>query len=304
MDLVDVIAAQGVDIELALQLVGSAEDSSEHPIAQAIARGTRARGAALHPPTAFTSDAGLGVRASVAGHEVVVGRPALFDSLAPELTAAIHRAAAVGRTAVVGGWDGVARAVFVVADTVKPTSRAAVEAFHDLGLEVVMATGDEERAARAVADAVGIDRVVAGVLPAGKVDVVRDLQAGARRVAVVGDGVNDAPALAQADLGIAMGTGADVAIEASDLTLVGGDLVAAADAIALARRTLATIKGNLFWAFAYNVAALPLAALGVLNPVIAAGAMAFSSVFVVTNSLRLRRFPGRRGRRGRPSEYA
>ena len=156
----------------------------------------------------------------------------MFDSLAPELTAAIDEAAAVGRTAVVAGWDGAARAVFVVADTVKPTSRAAVEAFHDLGLEVVMATGDEERAARAVADAVGIDRVVAGVLPAGKVDVVRDLQAGARRVAVVGDGVNDAPALAQADLGIAMGTGADVAIEASDLTLVGGDLVAAADAIA------------------------------------------------------------------------
>ena len=191
--------------------------------------------------------------------------------------------------------------MFVVADTIKASSRAAVDAFHDLGLEVVMATGDEPRAARAVADAVGIDRVVAGVLPSGKVDVVRSLQDGSRRVAVVGDGVNDAPALAQADLGIAMGTGADVAIEASDLTLVGGDLVAAADAIALARRTLTTIKGNLFWAFAYNVAALPLAALGVLNPVIAAGTMACSSLFVVSNSLRLRRF---QGRRGRPTEYA
>ncbi|MGH8979085.1 MAG: heavy metal translocating P-type ATPase, partial [Acidimicrobiia bacterium] len=225
----------------------------------------------------------------------------LFTELPPELESAIADARDAGRTAVVGGWDGHAQVVFAVSDTVKPTARAAIAAFHDLGLEVVMATGDHERAASAVAQEVGIDRVVAGVLPEGKVDVVRELQAaGAHRVAVVGDGVNDAPALAQGDLGIAMGAGADAAIEASDLTVVSGDLVAAADAIELARRTLATIKGNLFWAFAYNIAAIPLAALGFLDPVIAAGAMAFSSVFVVTNSLRLRRF---RGRRARADDY-
>jgi P-type Cu+ transporter len=290
MELVEVVTAPDVAVDDALRLVGSAELASEHPIAQAIARGVRARGGPLVAPDRFVSDAGLGVRATIDGHDVVVGRASLFPALVPELSDAIARAGAGGRTAVVAGWDGTAHAVFVVADTVKPSSRAAVRAFHELGLEVVIATGDAPTTAHAVAAEVGIDHVVAGVLPAGKVDVVRELQRDAQRVAVVGDGVNDAPALAQADLGIALGTGADVAIEASDLTLVGGDLMGAADAIALARRTLGTIKGNLFWAFAYNVAAIPLAAAGLLNPMVAGAAMAASSVFVVTNSLRLRRF--------------
>jgi Cu+-exporting ATPase len=296
MRLVDVVTAGGVRADEALRLVGSAEDASEHPIAMAIAGAARDRGERLATPEHFVSDAGLGVRATVDGHEVVVGRASNFAELAPELRAALDASEVAGRTAVVGGWDGAARAVFAVADTVKPSARAAVEAFHDLGIEVVMATGDAPAPARAVANEVGIDDVVAGVRPEGKVDVVHTLQCDQRRVAVVGDGVNDAPALAQADLGIALGTGTDVAIEASDLTIVGNDLVAAADAISLARRTLVTIKGNLFWAFAYNVAAIPLAAFGLLNPVIAAGAMAFSSVFVVSNSLRLRRFHGRRAR--------
>jgi P-type Cu+ transporter len=294
MVLHDVVTADGVEPAAAVRLTGSAEDASEHPIAQAIARGARARGAVLVAPSSFENDAGVGVRAVVDGTRVDVGRPTMFEELPRVLVTAVERAASTGRTAVVSGWDGAPRAVFVVADIVKRSARDAVDAFHDLGLEVVMATGDTPGAAQVVANEVGIDRVVAGLLPEGKVDVVRALQADGNRVAVVGDGVNDAPALAQADVGIALGTGADVAIEASDLTLVGGALTGAADAVALARRTLATIKGNLFWAFAYNVAAIPLAAAGLLSPIIAAAAMACSSVFVVSNSLRLRRFHGHR----------
>jgi P-type Cu+ transporter len=292
MRLVDVLAAPGVDERELLRRGGALEDASEHPIAQAVAQGARARGVELVAPSSFDSLAGSGVRGSVDGVEVTVGRRELVGPVPDVLERAAAGAEAVGRTVVFAAWEGGVRGAFVVADTVKGTSRTALTELHELGLETVMVTGDQRVAADAVARAVGIDRVIAGVLPGQKVDEVRDLQEHGRRVAVVGDGVNDAPALAQADLGIAIGTGMDVAIEASDLTLVSGDLRAAADAIALSRRTLATIKGNLFWAFAYNVAAIPLAAVGLLNPVVAAAAMGFSSVFVVTNSLRLRGFRG------------
>ena len=234
----------------------------------------------------------------MAGQAVAVGRAAWLQSewgmtIPAPVTIRAAAAEAAGQTAVFAGWDGQVRGALVVADTVKPTSAAAVARLRGLGLSPVLLTGDSERAARSVADAVGIGEVIAGVLPAGKVAAVKKLQDAGRVVAMAGDGVNDAAAIAQADLGLAMGTGTDAAIQAADLTLVRGDLLAVPDAILLSRRTLATIKGNLFWAFGYNAAAIPLAALGFLNPLIAAAAMAFSSVFVVSNSLRLRRFrPG------------
>jgi len=293
MTLLDVVPAAGENADLVLRRAGALESASEHPIAAAVARAAADRGP-LPPVTGFANLEGLGVSGVVEGGSVVVGRRRLLidrgQPLPAELTRAADDAEADGRTAIVVGWDGAARGVLVVADAIKPTSAAAVARLRDLGLTPVLLTGDNATVAHAVAAEVGIEQVVAEVLPQEKVDVVRRLQAEGRVVAMVGDGVNDAAALAQADLGLAMGTGTDVAIEAGDLTLVRGDLRAAADAIRLSRRTLATIKGNLFWAFAYNVAAIPLAAAGLLNPMIAGAAMAFSSVFVVTNSLRLRRF--------------
>ncbi|HEX5534248.1 MAG TPA: heavy metal translocating P-type ATPase [Actinomycetales bacterium] len=294
MSLQNVVAASGEDEVDVLRLAGALENASEHPIAKAVVAGASARVGELPVVSGFANVEGLGVEGDVDGRRVVVGRPALLRdrglSFSGELQAAVEAAQSEGRTAVAVGWDGAAHGVLVVADTVKSTSAEAIRRLRDLGLRPVLLTGDNEAAARAVAGEVGIDEVIADVLPADKVDVVKRLQADGKVVAMVGDGVNDAAALAQADLGLAMGTGTDVAIEASDLTLVRGDLLVAVDAIRLSRRTLATIKGNLFWAFAYNVAALPIAAAGMLNPMLAGAAMAFSSVFVVTNSLRLRGF--------------
>jgi P-type Cu+ transporter len=293
MSLAEMVVAEGVDRAGALRLVGALEHASEHPIARAIARAAAAEGE-LPAVEGFANREGLGVEGVVDGYALVVGRPALLADwamhLPPALDAARRAAEAKGQTAIAAGWDGKARAVLVVADTIKPTSAEAIASLKALGLRPVLLTGDNETTARAVAAEAGIDEVIAEVLPAGKADVVRRLQGEGRVVAMVGDGVNDAPALAQADLGLAIGTGTDVAIEASDLTLVSGDLRAAADAIRLSRATLRTIKQNLAWAFGYNVAAIPLAAIGLLNPVIAGAAMAFSSVSVVANALRLRRF--------------
>ena len=299
MALVDVVPAEGTSVDDVLLFAGSLEDASEHPIAAAIAAGARERGVPLVGVESFGNSEGLGVQGVVDGHAVVVGRERFLADWSLQLNADLRdardAAEAAGKTPVFVGWDGAVRGMLVVADTVKDTSAEAIAGLRDLGLRPVLLTGDNERAAKAVAAQVGIEEVIAEVLPADKVEVIRRLQAEGRVVAMVGDGVNDAAALAQANLGLAMGTGTDVAIEASDLTLVRGDLRAAVDAIRLSRRTLATIKGNLFWAFAYNVAALPLAAAGLLNPMLAGAAMAFSSVFVVSNSLRLRRFKSASG---------
>jgi Cu+-exporting ATPase len=294
MTLLEVITADGEQPDQVLRLAGALEDASEHPIAKAIADGARDKVGELPPIEGFANLEGLGVQGVVDGHAVVVGRQRLLadwsQHLPDSLAQSVHEAESEGKTAVAVGWDGTARGVLVVADAVKPSSAEAIAQLRALGLTPIMVTGDNEAAAHTIAREVGIDEVVAEVLPKEKVDAVKRLQADGRVVAMVGDGVNDAAALAQADLGLSMGTGTDAAIEASDLTLVRGDLRAVPDAIRLSRKTLATIKGNLFWAFAYNVAALPLAAAGLLNPMLAGAAMAFSSVFVVSNSLRLRRF--------------
>ncbi|WP_337826686.1 heavy metal translocating P-type ATPase [Pseudonocardia sp. UM4_GMWB1] len=298
MALTGVHTADGTDEATVLRLAGALESASEHPVAAAIAGAATERVGDLPAVTDFTNHEGLGVQGVVDGHAVLVGRPRLLEQwsvpLPDDLAAVAADEAARGRTTVAVAWDGAARAVFVVADTVKPTSAEAIAEFRRLGLRPVLLTGDNRAVAETVAREVGIepgpDTVIADVLPADKLAVVERLQEQGRVVAMVGDGVNDAAALARADLGLAMGTGTDVAIEASDITLVRGDLRAAADAVRLSRRTLGTIRGNLFWAFAYNTAAIPLAAFGLLNPMIAGAAMAFSSVCVVLNSLRLRRF--------------
>ncbi|KAA0021147.1 heavy metal translocating P-type ATPase [Antrihabitans cavernicola] len=297
MTLLDVTTTPDTDVDAVLRLAGAVEDASEHPIAQAIAKGATARVGSLPTPESFENIEGRGVQGIVDGHLVLVGRRSLLDDSALTLDATLEAAMASaendGKTAVLVAWDGAARAVLVVADSVKPTSAEAITQFAELGLTQILLTGDNKTVARRVGSEVGIEQVIAEVLPEDKAAVVQRLQAEGKVVAMVGDGVNDAAALAQADLGLAMGTGTDAAIEAADVTLVRGDLRSAADAIRLARKTLGTIKVNLFWAFAYNVAAIPLAAFGLLNPMLAGATMALSSVFVVSNSLRLRSFRSR-----------
>ncbi|TLP71753.1 heavy metal translocating P-type ATPase [Nesterenkonia sphaerica] len=294
MTLEDALPAEGTERDELLRLAGAVEDASEHPIAQAIATGAVTATGSLPEVESFENIEGRGVQGIVEGHAVLVGRESLLadwgQHLDEQLAAAKQHAESQGKTVVAVGWDGQARGLLVVADQIKPTSAEAIGHFKQLGLTPVLLTGDNQRVAEQVAAEVGIDEVIAEVLPQQKVDVVAGLQQQGKTVAMVGDGVNDAPALAQADLGLAMGTGTDVAIEAADITLVRGDLRAAADAIRLSRKTLGVIKTNLFWAFAYNTSAIPLAAFGLLNPMLAGAAMAFSSVCVVTNSLRLRRF--------------
>ena len=294
MTLVGVFTEDRTDRAELLRLAGALEDASEHPIAQAIAKGATQEVGSLPTPSDFANIEGKGVQGIVDGHAVLVGRDSLLaewsQQLSRELASTKARAESEGKTVVAVGWDGQARGILVVADTVKPSSAEAIAQFKAIGLTPILLTGDNEAVARQIAAEVGIEEVIAEVLPKDKVDVVSRLQREGKVVAMIGDGVNDAPALAQADLGLAMGTGADVAIEASDITLVRGDLRSAVDAIRLSRKTLGTIKTNLFWAFAYNVAAIPVAALGMLNPMLAGAAMALSSVFVVGNSLRLRGF--------------
>jgi len=294
MTLLDAISESGTKRSDLLRYAGAIEAASEHPIAQAIARGSTLEIGQLPAAEDFANIEGKGVQGVVEGIAVIVGRESLLadwsQHLSPEVAEAKARAEAEGKTTVAVGWDGQARGVLIVADTVKPTSAEAIAQLKDIGLSPVLLTGDNQAVARRIATEVGIDRVIAEVLPRDKVEVVSGLQGEGKVVAMIGDGVNDAPALAQADLGLAMGTGTDVAIEASDITLVRGDLRGAVDAIRLSRKTLSTIKSNLFWAFAYNVAAIPIAALGMLNPMLAGAAMALSSVFVVGNSLRLRGF--------------
>ncbi len=294
MRVASVLPAAGVDATQLLRLAAAAEAASEHPIARAIADRGRAEVGSLPAVERFASRAGLGVEAVVEGCEVTVGRVTFLAERGIEMPVALgaeaERLAGTGNTVVAVAWDGAGRGLVALADTIRPTSAEAIAELRRLGLKPALLTGDNERTAAAVAAQVGIERVLANVLPDEKVAEIERLQAEGETVAMVGDGVNDAPALARADLGLAIGTGTDIAIEASDLTLVSGDLRAAGDAIRLARRTLGTIKGNLFWAFAYNVAAIPLAIAGLLNPIVAAAAMSFSSLFVVGNSLRLRRF--------------
>jgi Cu+-exporting ATPase len=286
MSVAAVLPQPGVGVAELLRLAGAAESGSEHPIAKAVAAYARAELGELPELGEFANHPGLGIAAEIDGHRVRVGKP----SFAADGAAMPEGAGIADATTVHVWWDGQARGTIQLSDGLKPTSAAAIDGFRKLGLQPVLLTGDNWAAANAVAAQVGIERVIAEVLPDGKVAAIKSLQAEGHQVAMVGDGVNDAAALAQADLGIALGTGTDAAIQAADLTLMRGDLLVAVDAIRLSRATLRTIQTNLFWAFAYNVAAIPLAALGFLNPMIAGAAMAFSSVFVVLNSLRLRTF--------------